>query len=233
MAQKKKKTTNNKDWTTIATRAFVVIILISCVVGFSLTTGFFSIFKSGEVGDIAQISYTIVNPDDMPVLTSDQYIAQQAYEAGLPTGLTQQMAIEIGMQKSSAEKEPISTIDAYVYPSGNMPFALFSWELDAISEALEGSNTNDVLEVPFGEGTELQRQMTKDQYNNLELGVNFSDVPVGALIPLGFSSTTYIPVDNQTVEIPIRWAKVIDKTNGNITVDYSYLGAQVTVTEIQ
>jgi len=233
MAQKKKKSTNNKDWTTIATRAFVVIILISCVVGFSLTTGFFSIFKSGEVGDIAQISYTIVNPDDMPVLTSDQYIAQQAYEAGLPTGLTQQMAIEIGMQKSSAEKEPISAIDAYVYPGGMQTFALFSWEIDEISGALEGSKVNDVLEVPFNEGAELQRQMTEDQYNNLELGVNFSETPVGALIPLYFTSTTYIPVDNQTIDIPLRWAKVIDKTNGNITVDYSYLSARVTVTEIQ
>lgn len=233
MAQKKKKTTNDKDWTTIATRAFIVIILISCVVGFSLTTGFFNIFKSGKVGDIAYISYTIVNPDGTPVLTSDQYVAQQAYEAGLPTGLTQQMAMEIGMQTSTAEKEPISTIEAYVYPSGTIPFALFSWEIDAISAALEGSKTNDVLEVPFGEGTELQREMTEEQYNNLELGVNFSDVPVGALIPMGFTSTTYIPVDNQTIEIPIRWAKVIDKTTTNITVDYSYLGAQVTVTDIQ
>lgn len=237
MSQKKKKTTNNKDWTKFGSKAVIIIVLLACFLGFGLgvsnLAGFFNTLKSGEVGDIAYIGYTIVNPDGTPVLTSDQSIAQQAYEAGIPTGLAQQMAIEIGMQKSGAGMEPISEIEAYIYPGGMQPFALFSWELDAISAALEGSKANEILEVPFNEGTELRREMTEDQYNKLELGVNFSEIPVGALIPLGFTSTTYIPVDNQTIKIPIRWAKVIAKTDGNITVDYSYLGAQVTVTDIQ
>ena len=75
MAKKDTKKKND-DWAKTATRVFVVFILISCILGFTLTMGFFNIFKKAEEGSIVALEYTIRDETGIPIITSDTSVVE-------------------------------------------------------------------------------------------------------------------------------------------------------------
>ncbi len=215
---------NKGDWTKKFSQFFIVFILAACVLGFTLNMAFFTGIKSAQPGSLVTIDYTIYTPDDIPVLTSDQNILQAAYQKGIPVVLTRPMSIEVGSQQENS----ITDIEGYDYQGGTVHFALFSSELDRISDSLNGVRNNDIISVEFTDNLVMTRSIEDFEKS----GFNVTAIPVGSLISLGFTETTYIPVGNITPVIPIRWVKVIDKTDDNITVRYNYGSADITVREI-
>jgi len=212
------------DWTKKFTQFFILFILAACVLGFTLNMAFFSGIKSAQPGSLVTIDYTIYTPHDMPVLTSDQNIVQAAYQKGIPVALTQPRSVEAG----GPQKDGITDIEGYYYQGATVHFALFSSELNKISDSLVGLHKNDVQSVQFTDDLVMTRSVEDFE----KFGFNVTTISVGSLVPLGFTETTYIPVGNNTPVIPIRWVEVTDMTDGNITVRYNYGSADITVREI-
>ena len=185
------------------TRVFVVFILISCVLGFTLTMGFFSIFKTAADGSGVLISYTIRDDSGVPVISSDQTTVETE---GVIAGYSQPLQMVIGQNYSDF----IVPIDVYMYPSGVAQYALFEPELTAISDGAKGMHEGDTKTVLFPFGETMVRDMTAEQYTLI--GGNYSEASVGMWIPLGFAPQPEVVLDNETAPetVATRMAKIVE-----------------------
>ena len=222
---KQKSAKKNDDLTKNLTRAFVVFILISCVLGFTLTMGFFSIFKTAADGSAVLVSYTIRDDSGVPVISSDQSVIENE---GVIAGVSQPLQMFIGQNYS----DYIVPIDVYMYPSGVAQFALFEPEMTAISEGAKGMHEGDRKTVLFPFGETMTRDMTAEQYTLI--GGNYSEASVGMWIPLGFAPRPEVVLDNETAPetVATRMAKIIEKDNDTLTVLYGYASADIAVEQI-
>lgn len=222
---KQKSANKNDDWTKTLTRVFVVFILISCVLGFTLTMGFFSIFKTASDGSGVVVSYTIRDDSGMPVLSSDETVIENE---GVIAGVSQPMQMYIGQNYSDF----IVPIDVYMYPSGVVSYALFEPEMTAIADGAKGMHEGDSKTVPFPFGETLVRDMTAEQFTLI--GGNYSESYIGMWIPLGFALQPEVVIDNESEleTITTRMAKIIGKDNDTLTVQYGYASADIVVEQI-
>jgi len=194
MSQKKGKK-NDKDWQKTLSRAFIVFILISCVVGFSLTFSFFSIFKKVEKGDFVIVDYTLNYQEGIPVISSDRALVQSYYEKGFPVALSDPLVIQAG----ALSDQKISPVDAYVYPEGIAQYAVFDLEMDAVSTGVEGMGSNDLKKIDLDFASTLTRNMSAEEYNMI--GGNFSSAQEGMVVPLAFGYTPDEDAENSTVTL--------------------------------
>jgi len=222
---KQKSANKNDDWTKTLTRVFVVFILISCVLGFTLTMGFFSIFKTATDGSGILVSYTIRDDSGMPVLSSDQSIIEKE---GVVAGVSQPMQMFIGQNYSDF----IVPMDVYMYPSGVVSYALFEPELTTIADGAKGMHEGEAKTVPFPFGETMIRDMTAEQYTLI--GGNYSEASIGMWIPLGFAPQPEVVIDNEASPetVATRMAKIIAKDNDTLTVQYGYASADIVVEQI-
>jgi len=220
MAKKDTKKKND-DWAKTATRVFVVFVLISCVLGFTLTMGFFNIFKKAEEGSIVSVQYTIRDETGIPIITSDTSVVETE---GVLAGVSQPIQFMV----NQTYDDFIVPVDVYIYPSGVITYALFEPEMQAISDGVIGLAEGDSKTVDFPFGSSMEREMTKLQYENI--GGNFSEAEVGMWIPLGFAPQPEIVLDNSTPEtIATRYARITSIGDESLTVLYGYAGADIRV----
>ncbi|NYT05483.1 MAG: hypothetical protein GKC04_03800 [Methanomicrobiales archaeon] len=211
-------------------KAGALIILFVCVVGFTLNMGFFSVFKTAQAGNVASIDFTLRDETGVAVLTSNQQVVREAIEAGEGVLVTPPLQLEVG----GTITEEIMPVDLYItdgsqyYPVGS--FALLSRELSTMANACEGMRVNDRKRVPFSYDEEPVWSLTAEQFE--KFGGNFSSVQAGEWVPLGFSTTPIIPVDNTTPEVPIRMTKVVDKTADEILIRYGYTSVDIVLNEL-
>lgn len=226
---KKRKESKKKgnDWQKTLSRAFIVVILFACVIGFTLSFSFFSIFKSAEAGDYVIVDYTLSYDEGYPIISSDQYVVEEAYNSGIPTAYTSQMVVQAG----SVQTDKIIPVDVYLYPEGDTQYALLDLEVDAISSEVEGMHENDVKKIDLEFASTLIQNMTAGEFESA--GGNFSEVMVGMVMPLGFSyndGTT--ESDNSTIMLN-RPAVIVDKTDDMISLKYGYSVAEIKVDTIK
>jgi hypothetical protein len=223
MAKKDTKKKND-DWAKTATRVFVVFILISCILGFTLTMGFFNIFKKAEEGSIVAIEYTIRDETGIPIITSDTSVVETE---GVLAGVSQPIQFIV----NQTYDDFIVPVEVYIYPSGVINYALFEPEMQAISDGVIGLGEGDSKTIYFPFGSSMEREMTKIQYENI--GGNFSEAEIGMWIPLGFAPQPEITVENATPEtIATRYAKITSIGDESLNVLYGYAGADIRVTAI-
>ncbi|WAI00730.1 hypothetical protein [Methanogenium organophilum] len=222
---KQKSAKKNDDWTKTLTRVFVVFILISCVLGFTLTMGFFSIFKTAADGSGIVVSYTIRDDSGVPVLSSEETIIENE---GVIAGVSQPMQMVIGQNYSDF----IVPIEVYMYPAGVTSYALFEPELTAIADGAKGMHEGDTKTVPFPFGEAMVRDMTAEQYTLI--GGNYSEAEIGMWIPLGFAPQPEIVLDNETAPetVATRMAKIVEMENDTLTVQYGYASADIAIEQI-
>lgn len=220
---KKEQKKQQTNWTKNLSRAFIVVIIFVCVAGFTLTMPFFSIFMSAKPGSMVIVDYTIHETDGTPVVTSFQKVA----ENGVIGGFSQPLQIVVGENQTSG----IVSIPMN-YPQGT-EYALFSTEVEDISDALDGMHQGDMKHIKF-ENVPVQINMTSERFNGIYNNTNydFNTTNVGAWLPVVLSTSTYASVDNTTVNLPIRMVKVVDKTPDEILMSYDYDSADITVREI-
>ena len=210
-------------------RAFIIFILLSCVLGFSLTFSFFSIFKTAEAGNYVAIDYTIYYTEGLPILTTSSNVVENMYKQGYPdTGLTNRYVMRAG----SIQTDQITPVSAYVAGDGVVQFALYDVELNAISAKTVGMHVNDVARVNFDFSNNMLYNMSSIVYSMI--GGNFSNAQVGQIVPLTitYNTTTTTGVDNSTASLR-RPAVIIDKTDDMLTMKYGYDYAQIQVAQIQ
>ncbi len=222
---KEKSAKKNDDRTKTLTRVFVVIILISCVLGFTLTTGFFSIFKTAADGSGIVVSYTIRDDTGVPVLSSDQTVIENE---GVVAGVSQPLQMVIGQNYSDF----IVPIDVYMYPVGYTSYAFFEPELTTIADESIGMHEGDTKTVLFPFAETMTREMTAEQYGLI--GGNYSEAATGMWIPLGFAPQPEIVLGNETAPetVATRMAKIVAKNNDTLTVRYGYASADIAITQL-
>lgn len=222
---KEKSAKKNDEWTKNLTRAFVVFILISCVLGFTLTMGFFSIFKTANDGSGIVVSYTIRDDSGVPVLSSDETVIQNE---GVVAGVSQPLQMVIGANYSDF----IVPIDVYMYPAGVTSYALFEPELTTIADGAKGMHEGDSKTVSFPFGETMVREMTAEQYTLI--GGNYSEAVTGMWIPLGFAPQPEVVLGNETAPetVATRMAKIVEKDNDTLTVQYGYATADISIVQI-
>ncbi|UUX92780.1 hypothetical protein [Methanoplanus endosymbiosus] len=225
MSQKKGKK-NDTDWQKTLSRVFIVFILISCVVGFSLTFSFFSVFKKVEKGDFVIVDYTLNYQEGIPIISSDRNIVQSYYEKGFPVALSEPLVIQAG----ALADQKLFPVDAYVYPDGIAQYAVFDLEMDAVSTGVEGMSSGGVKKIDLDFASTLTRNMTAEEYNMI--GGNFSSAQVGMVVPLAFGYTPDEEAENSTMTLE-RPSVITEKTDDGIVLQYGYSVVGVTVTEIR
>ena len=222
---KEKSAKKNDEWTKNLTRVFVVFILISCVLGFSLTMGFFSVFKTAADGSGIVVSYTIRDDSGVPVLSSDDTVIQNE---GVIAGASQPLQMVIGQNYTDF----IVPIEVYMYPAGITTYALFEPELTTIADEAKGMHEGDKKTVLFPFGETMTREMTEEQYRLI--GGNYSEAAVGMWIPLGFAPQPEVVLGNETAPetVATRMAQIVAKDNDTLTVQYGYASADIAITQL-
>ena len=222
---KEKSAKKNDEWTKNLTRVFVVFILISCVLGFSLTMGFFSVFKTAADGSGIVVSYTIRDDSGVPVLSSDDTVIQNE---GVIAGASQPLQMVIGQNYTDF----IVPIEVYMYPAGITTYALFEPELTTIADEAKGMHEGDTKTILFPFGETMTRGMTEEQYRLI--GGNYSEAAVGMWIPLGFAPQPEVVLGNETAPetVATRMAQIVAKDNDTLTVQYGYASADIAITQL-
>lgn len=222
MSKKRKENRKkDKDWQKTLSRVFIVVILFACVIGFSLSTSFFSIFKTAEAGDLVIVDYTLYYEEGYPMISSDQYLVKEAYAEGNPVALTNPLVLQVG----SIQSERFTPVEVYQYLLGNAQYALFDLELDAMSSDVEGMHENDVKKIDLEFGPSLAVNISAGEFDKIE-SLNFSDAEIGMLM--------FLPLGNQenSTEV-VRPSIITDKTNDTVVFRCGYSIAEIQVREIK
>lgn len=224
--QKKKK----QDRTKLLTQIAIVTVLVICVVGFTLSTTFFSIFEQAKEGSYVEADFTLKSPDGTVVVTSNMAVAQMAYNSGdfapMRYGAVDYMLIAEPYTFHAGEvpNETLVKVPVYLTDLNNAEafgyFALFADEMVYVNNAVVGMHTGDETTVTIPGAENFIRTMTAEQYELIEGDYNTSGI--GDWIAIGFTETPIVQVGNTTPEISYRLAEVIEKENGNITLRYGY-----------
>lgn len=228
MTKKRKENKKKKsDWQKIFSRAFIVIILFACVIGFTLSFSFFSIFKTAEAGDFVIVDYTLSYEEGYPVISSDQYLVEEALSKGIPVAFTNPILVQAG----SIQSDKVTPVDVYMYPDGYLQYALLDLEIDAISSDVEGMHENDLKKIELEFAPSLIQNMTAENFENA--GANFSEAMPGMILPLSFAYSEDDSYSENTTVMLNRPAVIIGKTNDTVILRYGYAVADIQVREIK
>ncbi|MBP2132848.1 hypothetical protein J2128_000769 [Methanomicrobium sp. W14] len=225
---KKQGKKKNNDWQKTFSKIFIVAILLLCVLGFSLTYSFFSIFNKIDEGEYAIVDYTLSYEKGAPIISSSQSVVQNAYKSGYSVALSNPLKLKAG----AVQTENYTGVDAYVYPDGKEKFELLDLELNAISQNIVGMHDGDVKQINLDFANNLTFKMSSIVYNALHNDSDaFDNAEVGMLVPLEFypkgNSTT------NTSEAIQRPAVIVNKTNNSLVFRYGYAVADIEISEIQ
>lgn len=217
----------NKEVSDRLMKVGTVIVLLICVVGFTLTMGFFSFFKTAQPGSICQVDYTLYDAQGTPLITSNDRVFQGEYEKGNLALLSEPLVLTVG----EAYQQTFIPITLR-YPEGASN-TMLSGELAQINDALQGMRQNEQKTVEITGAETMVTAMTAEEFNSIVQGYgtnfNFSSAEPGDWVPLGMSATPIIELDNATPEIYVRYGKVAQKSTDEITVAYGYPAASITL----
>lgn len=216
MSKKRKEPRKkNRDWQKTLSRVLIIVILFACVIGFSLSTSFFSIFQKAEAGDYVIVDYTLYYEEGFPIISSDSYMVKDAYEKGLPVAYTNPLVLQVG----SLQDEQTIPVDAYNYHLGNTRYALLDLELDTISSEVEGMSVNDIKKVELEFAPTLKYKMDAEEFKNIE-NLNFSDTKVGMMLFRKVFLNETAQLGNQS-DI-YRPSVIVEKGNNSAVLRYGY-----------
>jgi hypothetical protein len=115
---------------------------------------------------------------------------------------------------------------------GLMDFGLFGPEVDAISFGALGMKVGESRTVRIPMAAQLSRTMTKDQYTNIT-GESFETAKVGDQVPVAFTETPQIAVDNATPTNYLRVSTITAISGENLTINYGYPTIEITLSELK
>ncbi|WOX55903.1 MULTISPECIES: hypothetical protein [unclassified Methanoculleus] len=230
MKQTQQKSPKN-DGTPWMKWAYVGVALLVAVamVGTYLSPMFDSSQKA-QIGNTAQIGYTIRDENGTPIITTDQNLLSSEYQKGNLVLLANGMEIPVGGVVSG---ENVAVIPV-VYPelSGFSGFGLLGFETNAISEGLVGMRPGETKVISFSYGeNDFEMNLSEEDANGI--GLNFTEVSEGDLVPLGLTASPEIPLGNESNTTPaLRFGKIIAKNPDSLVIAHRYGSAEVTLNAV-
>lgn len=227
-----KKTQKNskgepKNWNKVLFVAVALMIAVA-MVGTYLSP-IFNQGRKAEAGDIAAIDYTIYDMQGRPVLSTDQALVSAELQRGHAVVLSSGIEIPVGMAVSMENVADVPIL--YPKLEGFSGFGLLGFELNAISAGIIGMRPGETKAIPLDYGGN-PLEMNLSAEDAAQIGINATDVGMGDMIPLGFTTTPDILPDENTT-ISMRFGEITGKSEDSLTIRYRYQTASVTLHTVQ
>lgn len=220
----KKKDSEGRNWTQIGMIVFGVLFAFLMVASYGIPA--MSAFRSVDPGDSALVEYTILDKDGKPVITTSQKVLEKTMKQGDLAFLTGPFSLTGGANASSyVEGIPVAL--------GEMQgeFALLSPEIEAMNNGIIGMHERETKRISISHLPIIQ---TFDVESTGRLGINFTRIQVGDRIPIQMTiadEPTIFTDPNSSISY-LRLGTVTEKNTGNMTVNFDYADAEVTVLQI-
>jgi hypothetical protein len=221
------KVSGKRSKTQIAMLVFGVLFAFLMVASYAVPA--MSAFKSVKTGDSIQIDCTIRDDAGIPVLTTSQQVQADEYAKKRAVFLTSPLSL-VGGAKSS-EDTFIHPVPAVIPGITQGDFGLLPWEMDAINEGILGMREMETKKIPIN--TESST-ITVGADESDRLGLNFTEVGVGDrfIRQMTITKNATVFTDPASSISYLRIGKVTQKTSENLTLDFTYATADVTVRSI-
>ena len=217
------------NWIQICIIAFCVMMAVGMVVS-TFGTSWLNFFTKIKEGDGVSIDFTFYDDLGRPVVTTSQTAYQKAIENGDVIFFAGAMPIIAGTT-SGRELVPIEVFSQYT-ASGLMEFGLFGPELDEMSYAIIDQKVGSVINVEIPMSEDLIRFMDNEQFMQVA-GDVLDLVGVGDQLPIAFSETPQIALDNATPQTYLRTATITEITDEGVTLSYGYPYVVVSVADLR
>ena len=230
--QKKGKSTKKSSWNwtkigmVVFGVAFVFIMIFS-----SLGMGWLTSMKPAVTGDVAQVSYTIRDSQNRPVLTSDLRL----YNATIEKGDIIMMTSVLNVPVNATSENKIIIIPAYIQGySANAGLLVYEW--DIIAKDLLGMKTGESKTITFPMLDGVEMQMTAEEFNQLfnQTGYDFNTFTLNDQILLPMVNQPNINLDDTDTpdDYFLRVGYIREKTNDTITINYAYSTAEINLVQL-
>jgi len=217
------------NWTQVAIAAFCVVMAVGMVVSM-FGTSWLNFFTSVKENDRVVIDFTFFDELGRPILTTSQSTYQRAFDQNQMIFFTTKMPLVAG-SRTERELVPIEVFSHYT-ASGLMEFGLFRPEIDEMAHAVIGQKVGTAIHVPIPMSVDLVRSMDNEQFVQIA-GEVLDFIQVGDQLPISFSETPQVVLDDVTPLTYLRTATIAEIIEDGVTLDYGYPYVTVTVTEIR
>jgi len=225
--KKEKPAAKKSSWTKSWAKIFLVmacILFVGVMIITSLGTNWLVTMKPAKNGDTVVIDLTIRDEEGQPVLTTNQRIFNASFEKRELVWYTNPLTITV----NSTTNDMINPVSVYRYDYGGASFGLFGTELNQISASLVGMKQGETQKIVLPNSEQFEREMSPEQF--AQIGGNFSTAMPGDQLLLAFTTTPMINVEeNSTPQYAFRTSLITGKTADNITVNYGYPTADISI----
>lgn len=219
-----KKTSPGLNWTkvlvVIGCIAFAAIMIVT-----SLGSSWLVAVKPAKDGDTAYVDITLKDNLGHPVFTTNQKVYNTTTGQGSVIMLARAMSIPINITSANL----IDPVPAFLPGAGQVSFAFLGPEYNQIAQSLSGMKVGETKTIAFVKDASYTRPLTPEQFE--QMGGNYSEAKTGDLLILGFTTTPMLATNNST-QYALRAVPIIDKSGGNVTVDYGYTTADITLLKL-
>jgi len=226
---KSRKTDDKPGWYKFAFVGLAIIFAVAMVGSYMYPL--FTSSQTAEIGDMAVFGYTIYDAGDRPIITTDENVYMQAVRNNQAIFLTRPLEMPVGVAFSEGNITAVPIVTQQ--EQGSYTFGLLGYELNAISQSMIGQapGTTGTVPLRYG-GNALAINMSSGEFEGMT-GYNFSLVRTGDRIPVGMAAQPTLNVDGtEEITYPLRVARVTEKGNGSLILQYGYGSVEVTLREI-
>jgi hypothetical protein len=169
-------------------------------------------------GQNVTVGFTVLDAAKRPVITTEKQVFTSAYEKGDLVFFSDLIRIPSNTTSGiDIVKLPVS------HPgiNGTTTFALFGPELDAISYGVVGMKPGETKIISNPMGTNLVRTIDNEKFPGI-VGDEFAEATIGDQVPIAFSDTPIIAVDDAVIQVPLRTATILERNEQGVTISYGY-----------
>jgi len=217
------------NWTQVVIALVCVVMAIGMVVSM-FGTSWLNFFTTVKENDRVVVDFTFYDELGRPVLTTSQSTFQRSGERNEIIFYANKMPLIAG-SRTERDLVPIEVLSQYT-ASGIMEFGLFGPELDEMAHAVIGQKVGSSINVDIPMSADLVRSMNNEQFKEIA-GDILDIIQVGDQLPISFSETPQIVLDDAIPQTYLRTAAITEITNEGITLNYGYPYVALTVSEVR
>jgi len=226
-SDKKGKNTKKSTWVQSWGKIFLVmagILFVGVMIITSMGTSWLVAMKPAQSGDVAYVDVSLKDELGRTVFTTNQRVFNMSLEKGtLAVWLAEPMVIRV----NDTTMDLVKPVPAYLSVKGWDSFAFLGPEYNQVAAGLAGMKEGETRRITFVQDPFFQRELSREEYT--QMGGNFTASQEGDLSIFGFATDTTISAGNDTPQYALRTVTLKDKTDTNITVNYGYSGADITI----
>jgi hypothetical protein len=227
-SDKKGKNNKKSTWVQSWGKAFLVmagILFVGVMIITSMGTSWLVAMNPARGGDIAYVDVTLKDELGRTVFTTNQRNYNATLEKGTAAWVWFASPMVIPVNVTTTEM--VKPVPAYLRVTGQDSFAFLGPEYNQIASGLVGMKEGETRRITFVPEPSFQREMTEQEFT--QIGGNFTTTEEGDFSIFGFTTGPMINTSNTTPQYALRTVTLKDKTDNNITVNYGYSGADITI----